>query len=46
MIFLDYRECGKEGEPCVVYINPEYDFTIIKIAENFEEFIEKLCHLT
>lgn len=46
MIFLDYRECGKEGEPCVVYINPEYDFAIIKIAENFEEFIGKLCHLT
>lgn len=44
MIFLDYRDCGREGEPSVSYINPEHNFNIIKIAENFEKFIEKIYH--
>ena len=43
MIFLDYRECGNNGEPKVVHIDQEWDYAITVIAENFEEFILKLC---
>ncbi|MBC1342284.1 SMI1/KNR4 family protein [Listeria welshimeri] len=39
MIFLDYRNCGKTGEPAVVHIDQEGDYKIIKLADNFEEFI-------
>lgn len=42
MIFLDYTECGPEGEPRVVYIDQEWDYKTIVVAENFEEFINKL----
>lgn len=43
MIFLDYRECGKDGEPCVVVIDQEDDYRITKLADNFEQFIRSLC---
>lgn len=43
MIFLDYRECGANGEPKVVHIDEEWDYSITVLAENFEEFIGKLC---
>ncbi len=43
MIFLDYRECGRDGEPKVVHIDQEWDYAITVLADNFEEFIEKLC---
>lgn len=39
MIFLDYRECGKNGEPKVVHIDQEYDYKITMVAKNFESFI-------
>jgi hypothetical protein len=39
MIFLDYSECGRDGEPKVVHIDQESDYDVNKIAENFEEFI-------
>lgn len=39
MIFLDYRECGPEGEPAVVHIDQEDDFRITHLADNFESFI-------
>ncbi|MBF2516917.1 SMI1/KNR4 family protein [Listeria marthii] len=42
MIFLDYRECGKTGEPAVVHIDQEADYKIIKLADNFEAFIMSL----
>ena len=42
MVFLDYRECGKEGEPKVVLIDQEDDFKIHPLADNFEEFIKGL----
>lgn len=42
MIFLDYRECGSQGEPKVVYIDQEYDYDITPLADNFEEFIRGL----
>lgn len=43
MVFLDYRECGPEGEPCVVHVDEDFDYEITKLADTFEEFIEKLC---
>ena len=43
MVFLDYRECGKDGEPCVVHVDQELDYKITKLANTFEEFINKLC---
>ena len=40
--FLDYRECGKDGEPTVVVINNELDNIIVKIADSFTEFLNML----
>lgn len=39
MIYLDYRNCGKDGEPRVSICIQEDDFEIIVLAYNFEEFI-------
>ena len=39
MIYLDYRVCGKDGEPNVSICIQEDDFEIIVLADNFEEFI-------
>lgn len=44
MIFLDYRECGPQGEPKVVHIAQEYDYEITFLANNFEEFIRGLMN--
>ncbi len=42
MVFLDYRECGPEGEPKVVVIDQEYDYRITPLADSFEEFVLRL----
>lgn len=42
MVFLDYRECGSEGEPKVVHIDQERDYAITPLADNFESFIRGL----
>lgn len=42
MVFLDYRECGRNGEPKVVHIDQERDYTITVLADTFEEFVYKL----
>lgn len=39
MIYLDYRECGKNGEPKVSVCFQEYDYEIQVLANSFEEFI-------
>ena len=44
MVFLDYRECGPDGEPKVVYIDQEYNYKITPLADNFEEFIRGLVN--
>lgn len=44
MIFLDYRECGPQGEPRVVHIDQEYDYKITLLADTFEEFIRGLVN--
>lgn len=41
-VFLDYRECGPEGEPAVVHIDQEDDYYITHLADSFEEFIRGL----
>lgn len=42
MIALDYRGCGKDGEPTVVHVDQESGYKITKLADTFEEFIRKL----
>ena len=42
MIILDYRECGKDGEPAVVCVDPYARLRISKLADNFESFIRSL----
>ena len=42
MIILDYRECGKDGEPSVVCVDPNAHLQITKLADNFESFIRSL----
>lgn len=42
MVFLDYRECGPQGEPKVVHIDQEDDYYITPLADSFEEFIRGL----
>ncbi|MDR3295093.1 MAG: SMI1/KNR4 family protein [Clostridiales Family XIII bacterium] len=42
MIFLDYRACGKDGEPEVVRIDQESDYAITYLAGDFESFICEL----
>lgn len=42
MIFLDYRDCGPDGEPCVVHIDQENDYEVTWLAKDFETFIKGL----
>lgn len=42
IIFLDYRECGTNGEPKVVHIDQEFDYKITELAPDFETIIEML----
>ena len=42
MIFLDYSDCGPEGEPCVVHIDQEADYEVTYLADNFKDFIDGL----
>ncbi|MBH5330359.1 SMI1/KNR4 family protein [Eikenella sp. S3360] len=44
MFALDYRQCGKNGEPEVVLVEQERDYEIIKLAPDFETFIRHLQH--
>ena len=42
IFFLDYRECGPQGEPKVSHVDQECNYRITVLAENFEEYIRKL----
>ncbi len=42
MVFLDYRKCGPQGEPEVVWIDQENDYEITWLANDFESFIRGL----
>lgn len=42
LLALDYRACGRRGEPTVVHVDQEGDFAITLVAENFEAFVTGL----
>ncbi|MDO7908214.1 SMI1/KNR4 family protein [Paenibacillus sp. JX-17] len=42
IVMLDYRACGREGEPEVIHVDQEAGYEITFLAGNFEEFIRGL----
>ena len=44
VVMLDYRRCGKGGEPEVVIVDQEQDYAITFLAKDFETFISGLVH--
>lgn len=44
VIMLDYRYCGKDGEPEVIHVDQEDDYEITYLAPDFETFIRGLVH--
>ncbi|MBY0009148.1 Imm51 family immunity protein [Paenibacillus typhae] len=44
VIMLDYRHCGKDGEPEVIHVDQEADYEITYLAPDFETFIRGLVH--
>jgi len=44
LLCLDYRQCGKNGEPQVVHVDQEFDYKITFVAINFKAFIRGLEH--
>ncbi len=44
LILLDYSNCGKDGEPEVVYIDQELDYRKTFVAKDFETFVRELVN--
>ncbi|PUA37872.1 glucan biosynthesis protein [Paenibacillus elgii] len=44
VVMLDYRKCGRHGEPEVVHVDQSCDYAITFLAENFEVFVRSLVH--
>ena len=44
MICLDYRNCGKTGEPQVVHVDQEAKYKTTFLAMSFMEFVTGLVH--
>lgn len=41
--FLDYRECGPQGEPSVLWLDTECDpYVEVKLADDFGAFLRLL----
>jgi len=38
-IMFDYRQCGAQGEPSVVYVDQEADYRVAPVAPDFATFI-------
>ncbi|MFG6476948.1 SMI1/KNR4 family protein [Microbacterium sp. P06] len=41
-IMLDYRACGPDGEPRVVYVDQEDDYRVTELAPDFATFVRGL----
>ncbi|KKO51750.1 SMI1/KNR4 family protein [Paenibacillus sp. DMB20] len=44
VVMLDYRACGRDGEPAVVHVDQECDYEITYLAPNFAAFIQGLVN--
>lgn len=44
VVMLDYRTCGRDGEPEVIHVDQEGDYEITFLAKNFETFIRGLVN--
>ncbi|MCR8842443.1 SMI1/KNR4 family protein [Paenibacillus sp. SC116] len=44
VVMLDYRACGRDGEPEVIHVDQESDYEITFLADNFEAFIKGLVN--
>lgn len=44
VVMLDYRLCGREGEPAVIHVDQEDNYEITFLAGSFEAFIRGLVH--
>lgn len=44
VVMLDYRKCGKNGEPEVVHVAEDDDYKVTFLAKDFETFIRGLVH--
>jgi len=44
VVMLDYRACGKDGEPEVIHVDQEDNYEITFLADNFEAFIRGLVN--
>ncbi len=42
VVMLDYRNCGRDGEPEVIHVDQEDDYEITFLAPDFETFIRGL----
>jgi len=44
VVMLDYRYCGRDGEPEVIHVDQEDDYEITFLAPDFETFIRGLVN--
>ena len=44
LFLMDYRVCGKDGEPEILLIDQECDYRITFVAKDFETFIRGLLY--
>lgn len=44
LIMLDFRKCGKQGEPEVIHVDQASDYKITFLASDFETFVKGLVN--
>ena len=42
MVAMDYRNCGPSGEPRIVHVDQEWEYSITVLASSFTEFVTGL----